>query len=498
MALVMMFMLLSKGLGFMREVAMSATFGMNEVTDAYKTAFNIPCLLLSALISAVAAVFIPIFNEKHEKGVDAERGFVGSLFAAGLALSAIVALITFAALPSLTRLMLPNAPTQTIELTIKLSRIMMPMALFVFLYRLLTAYLQARFHFTTPAAATCVSAICIIIGIYVSNGDIVVVAIWTLIGMAMEFVTQVPTAISRGFNVRGKISLFDDGLRQVAFLMLPLLAMYVFDQLYIVFDRVAASANPGDISALDYGNRITTMVSAALLVTIATVLYPAMTRDAGERSAFAGHFSFGINLNIIIGLPAMVALFILATPITRLVYERGAFGGEQTAITAGVLACYAIGMIGVGVKELCNRAFWAQKSTKTPMVIGIVSVVVNIALEFPLYAMFGVSGVALASAISASLASLTLILLLRKRVQHVGGRDIITCLCKTVAATVIMSIVLLILTRVFGMVSSTGRSLIVHLGVAIAAGVVSYLAAHFLLRTKELRLLISRARTRGR
>ena len=382
MAVVMALMLASKVLGFAREVALSARFGMDEVTDAYKTAFNIPCLLLSALIAALAAVFIPVFNERRKAGGLAEHRFVNALFSVGLLASALIALGTWLMLPWLTRIMLPNASREMVDLTVRLTGIMMPMALFVFLYRMLGAYLQARFTFAPPAVATCFSAICIVTGILLSNGNITVVAVWTLAGMAVEFLTQLPFAIRHGFRWKPSLDFVDPGLTQVVRLMLPLLVMGVFDQLYIVFDRMAVSATAGDISALDYGNRVTTMISAAFLVTIATVLYPSLTRDARDRGSFAGHFSFGVNLNILIGLPATAALLILRVPVTRIVFERGAFDSGHTAVTSGVMACYALGMMGVGLREICNRAFWAQKLTRIPMFVGVGGVALNILYMF--------------------------------------------------------------------------------------------------------------------
>ncbi|MDR1570234.1 MAG: murein biosynthesis integral membrane protein MurJ [Oscillospiraceae bacterium] len=496
MALVMAFMLISKALGFFREVALSAQFGMDEITDAYKTAFNIPCLLLSALIAAIAAVFIPVYNERRQAGEASERRFVGSLFSVGLFVSALIALGTWLMLPWLTRVMLPKATPEMVQLTIRLTGIMMPMALFVFLYRLLGAFLQARFQFTMPAVATCCSAVCVVAGILMSRGNITIVAIWTLIGMGVEFLTQLPAAFRRGFRWKPAFDLGDPGLRQIASLMLPLLIMGAFDQLYIVFDRVAASANAGDISALDYGNRITTMVSAALLVTISTVLYPSLTQTAPNKNAFAEHFSFGVNLNLLIGLPAMSALLTLRVPVTRMVFERGAFDGSHTAITAGVLACYALGMIGIGLKELCNRAFWAQKSTRTPMFVGVGGVILNIALDFPLYAWIGVSGVALASAISAASCSAVLIFLLRARVKRVGGKDILICLIKSAAATLAMTAALSLCVRLTGMTDLRGTKLIAALLGSIGIGLVSYVAFLSVLRTKELSMIFAMVKRR--
>jgi putative peptidoglycan lipid II flippase len=495
--MVMGLMTLSKALGFVREVALSSRFGMTYVTDAYKTAFNIPCLLLSALIAAMATIFVPIYNERRREGAQAASRFTRVTLTAGLIVSALIALGTYIALPWLAGVMLPGAGEDMVSLTISLTRIMIPMALFVFLYRMLGAYLQARFSFTMPAVATCAGAIVIILGIVFSGGNIALVAVATLAGMVVEFLTQLPAARRRGLEPRPLLDLNDPGLRRLAFLTLPLLVGGVFDQLYIVFDRVVTAATAGDISALDYGNRVTTMVSAAFLTTISTVLYPSLTESARDEKRFAGHFSLGVSLNVLIGLPAAAALLMLRVPVTRLVFERGAFDASDAAVTAGTMACYALGMLGLGIKELCGRAFYARQSTRPPIVVGILGVMLNIALDYLLYPLIGVSGVALASAIAASVSALALMVLLRAKTGHVGGGAILLCTGKVLLATGAMCSVILAGSHIFPLGEAYGMGLAVPLLGTAAAGLAAYAATLALLRTRELSYMISIVRRKG-
>ncbi|MDR2506053.1 MAG: murein biosynthesis integral membrane protein MurJ [Oscillospiraceae bacterium] len=490
-AVVMAFMLGSKLLGFLREVALSSKFGMSYVTDAYKVAFDIPCLLLSALIAAIAAVFIPIYNERSKLGEAEKRRFVTAVLVVGLLVSAVVALITQLSLGWLVRAMLPDASDETIELTIKLSTIMMPMALFVFLFRMLGSYLQANFNFMMSAIATCFSAICVIAGIYLSNGNITVVAVWTLVGMAVEFVTLIPRTTRLGVAKFSRFTIADSGIRQLAFLMLPLLVMGVFDQMYIVFDRVVTSSIEGDISALNYAYRISTMVSSAFLLTISTVLYPSITKAADDKREFAEQFSFGVNLNMLIGIPAMAMLLILRQPVVRAVYERGAFLPSNTLTTAGCLACYSVGMVGVGLREILNRAFWAKKSMRIPMMVGVLGVILNIALDFPLYNLFGVSGVALSQSVSIFAAAAALMIILKIKYSDIGSPAMLACLRKTAVATAAMCAALLALQYLLNLDS------IAYLLAAALVGLLVYIALLFVQKTSEVSMLFSFLKARG-
>jgi len=278
--------------------------------------------------------------------------------------------------------------------------------------------------------------------------------------------------------------------------MLPLLIAGIFDQLYIVFNRVVASGISGDISALDYGNRVTTMVSAAFLVTISTVLYPSLVQNSETMDGFVQHFASGINLNLVIGLPATVALVILRVPVTRLVFERGAFVAEYTMITAGTLSCYAIGILGVGLRELCSRGFYALRATRTPMVVGISGVLLNIGLNYVFYAWFGVSGIALSATVSVSLIATVLLGLLRRRVKRIGGRRILLCLLKTGLATGIMAGVLTIAMRVLSMSSLAGVKLGIFLVGVMGVALLLYVVSLWAMKTEELELLLGMVKHR--
>lgn len=139
--------------------------------------------------------------------------------------------------------------------------------------------------------------------------------------------------------------------------MLPVLISSAFDQVYMIVGKAVASSGIGDITILDYGNRVSTMVSAVLLTSIATVLYPTLVKNVDSSEDFRRTLSLGVNLNLLIAIPAMAALTLLRLPVTRLVFERGAFTAKDSLLTCGTLACYSCGILGVGLREIGNRTF---------------------------------------------------------------------------------------------------------------------------------------------
>ena len=500
MLVVMVFTMVAKVTGFLRETVLASRFGVSAITDSYKTAFDIPCIFLSVIVTALSATLIPSYSSQLQKGRDRADRFIRNLFTIGLALSAVILGLTLMMMETLVcKFFLPGASAEVQQLTIRLATIMLPMGFFTFLARMSTAYLQANFHFAIPAVSQVMLNVCIIVFIILSKGEnIELVALGTLLGWVVQFVVQVPSLHKSGLRCRPVFDLKDPGVREVAVLMLPVLVSSAFDQVYIIVDRAVASGAAGNITALDYGNRISTMVSSVLLTSIATVLYPTLVKNVDSRDDFRKTLGFGINLNLLIAIPAIAALTLLRLPVTRLVYERGAFTKDNSLLTSGTLACYSCGILGVGLREIGNRCFYACKKTKIPTIIGIFVVLLNIGLDIAFYPVWGAAGIAAATAVSSTLSGLVLMFTLHRRLGAIDGKRLLTCLWKVLAATACMCGVLLALSSALSLSTATGRVFQLGMLATIAAGVAVYAAVLLLLKTEELRAALAMLRTKLR
>lgn len=493
MLIVMIFTMGAKITGFLRETVMASRFGVSIVTDAYKSAFDIPCIFLSVIVTALSATLIPAYSSKQREGKEQANRFIRNLFTLGLTLSAIILCLTLIMLePLVCRFFLPGASAEVQQLTIRLARIMMPMGFFTFLARMSSSFLQANFVFTTPAISQVMLNVCIIVSIFVSKGEsIEIVALGTLLGWVLQFAVQAPSLHRAGLRAKPVFDLKDPAIREVAVLMLPVLISSAFDQVYMIVDKAVASAGVGGITTLDYGNRISTMVSAVLLTSIATVLYPALVKNVGSEDDFRKTLGFGINLNLLIAIPAIAALVLLRLPVTRLVYQRGAFTAEDAMLTCVTLACYSCGILGVGLRELGNRSFYAHKQTRIPTIIGICAVLLNIALDIILYPVWGAAGIAVGTAISSTLSGLTLILMLHRKLHAIDVKRLFTCLWKVAAATACMCAAIVVSSNIFNLSDATGKVFLLGTGFTCIIGVAVYAALLLVLRTEEFTAAIS-------
>lgn len=494
MLIVMFFTMVGKATGFVREVALASRFGANEATDAIKTAIEAPNFFLSIFVVALAAALIPAYSKKLSEGKAQADRFMSSVVTLGLLASFAVLSLTYAFIGPIVRgLILPHATESTQQLTIDMARVLMPIGIFLFLSRMVTAYLQANFSFAVPALSQIFLNIVTILAIMLSKGSMMVVAVGTLIGWFMQLAVQLPRLSGFGYRYKPSLDVKELLHSDVLVLMLPLLATGAFDQIYIII-RAMASDMAGHITVLDYSMRLTTLVSAALLTTIATVLYPSLVRHVSEKERFCDNLSFGINLNLLIAIPASAALIALSVPVIRLVYERGQFTSADTQLTAQTLAMSAIGILGLGLRELLTRAFFAHKDVNAPTVVGVLTVVSSAALSFLLYPTQGAPGIAAATALSAALSSVVLAIILQKRHQAIDGARVWRCLWKVSVSSAAMCAVLVFLKNALRVLSLTGMPFLLAMLSMILIGVAVYLFLLYALRTEELRLAAGFAR----
>lgn len=494
MLIVMIFTMVSKVTGFLRETVLASHYGVSMYTDAFKTAQDLPCLFLSIIVTALSATLIPAYSTQLKQGREKANRFINNLFTVGLVFSVIVLVLTGAFMRPLTGLLMRDAEDpRTVELAIQLAMVMMPMGIFVFLARVTSAYLQANFSFVVPALSQLFLNFVIIAAILGSKGaNIMYVAAGTVIGWALQFAVQLPSLRRTGLSYRPVFDLKEPGFREVLVLMIPVLVSSAFDQLYMVFDRMVAYRGAvGDPSALDYANRVSTMVSAVLLTTVATVLYPNLVRHADDKKKFSDDLSFGINLNLLIAVPAMLAMVLLSIPITRLVYERGEFTADYTMITAPLLACYCAGIFGVGLRELCNRCFYAFKDTVVPTIVGVGVVLLNIGLNYALHPLLGPAGIAAGTAISSTVSGFVLLFLLQRKQHVLNGGRVLRCLWKTVVSAGAMVAVLLVLYRVLALGTAGGMRLLMGMAVSVVAGILVYVVILKVLKAEELDMALA-------
>ncbi|HHY47193.1 MAG TPA: murein biosynthesis integral membrane protein MurJ [Firmicutes bacterium] len=440
---------LSKCLGFLREMVIASRFGASSHVDAYVVAQGLPGLLFATVGAALGTVVIPMFTARRVSGGD-EAAFrmARTIWNSVVLLALLVVVAGELATPWVIRVVAPGFTGQIFLESVVLARILMPAVLFTGVGLLARGMLNALQHFSTPAFADPAQNI-IVIGSVLTLGawlGIRGLAIGTLIGMGMQLFMLLPALVRRGFRLGVEIDWRLPELRRMWVLAIPVIIGSSVGTINALVDRMLASGLPaGNIAAMNYATRIYTLPLVFFGSAISTVLYPTMTEFAAEKSnaGMAHSIMRGLRFSAFGLLPMTAGLVVLSVPITRVVYERGAFNPQATTLTAGVMAMYALGVVAICWRDIASRAFYAMQDTITPLWTGIAAVVVNIGLNLALVRVLGARGLALATAISCWVGALLLIWSLYRRLpgfSRVAGLGLWLEIGKCGVGTVIMAL----------------------------------------------------------
>ena len=451
---------LSRLLGLAREQVMAALFGAGFATDAFNVAFRIPNLLRDLFAEgAMSSAFVPTFTAVHQREGDREAWAFGRQLM--LALGTVLLLVCVAGwllAPWLVRLFAPGFGSipGKLDLTILLTRVMLPFLPAVALAAAAMGMLNARGSFAVPALAPTMLNLGMIVGgvalipVVERFGQpaILAMGLGVLIGGIGQFVCQLPALYRMGFRLRLERPFGHPGVLRVASLMGPAAVGLAATQVNLLVSTLIASLlAQGSVSWLSYAFRLMQLPIGVFGVALATVSMPALARAAVDRDlpALKTTLSATVRLVVLLTVPAAVLLAVLAAPICRLLYEHGRFGALDTLRTAGALRMYCIGLPAFAAVGVMTRAFYALGDTRTPVQASVVSVTLNLALNLLLVGpLRGLglehAGLALATSVTSIASLLQLTWYMRRRVGRLEGRRMLNTLWRVTAASLIAAL----------------------------------------------------------
>ena len=461
----------SRVLGLVREMVFAYFFGASKsfANDAYVIAFRIPNLLRDLFAEgALSSAFVPVFSDYLISKDEKEAFRLSNLVATGLivVLGIFVVLgIVFAG--PLVAFIAPGYQTDPakFELTVRLTRIMMPFILLVALAAQAMGVLNARDRFGIPALASSFFNIGSIIGglsvaalltdptfshpiraiVDKPTEGIVGMAYGVLIGGLMQYAVQWPSLRRAGFRYRPMLSFRDPGVRRMFGLMGPAVIGGAAVQVNVLINSNFASNIPGTgpVSWLNFAFRLMQFPIGVFGVAIATATLPAISRSAARKDEadFRHTLASSIRLAFLLTIPSAVGLFVLGQPIIALIYERGLFGPADTKHTAAALSFFAIGLTGYAAIKILAPAFYALGDSRTPMIISLASMLTNFVMNWTLVGVMQERGLALSTSTVALGNCGLLYLIMRKRIKGLEGRRTAVAIAKILSASAVMGAV---------------------------------------------------------
>jgi putative peptidoglycan lipid II flippase len=252
--------------------------------------------------------------------------------------------------------------------------------------------------------------------------DVTALSVGMLGGGLAQILIQWPALRREGYRHQWTLNLRDPGLREVLMLMGPGILGVAAAQINLLVNTVLATGTPGAPSALRYAFQLMYLPIGIFGVAIATASIPEIARQASDRDhgSMARTVSWAIRLMMVVSIPAIVGLIVLAHPIIELVFERGEFKADSTWMTAAALAFYAPGILGYSIVKIASPGFYALQEPRTPVLISLFTIAINLALNLWLNSLYGFKGLALGTAIAANINAGLLLFMLSRRL---GGGD---------------------------------------------------------------------------
>ena len=503
------FTLLSRIVGFIRDVILSAILGSGAAADAFFVAFKLPNFFRRLFAEgAFSAAFVPLFSrELQDHGRAEALAFARQAQAALLLVLVPFSIVLMLGMPWVLALLAPglrdDAPI--FAMTVEFGRIAFPYLLFISLASLYGGVLNSIDRFAHVAATPILLNLALIgavLGLtpllpnagYAASIGVAIAGLlqwlWLLIACARDDVGM--KLVRPRWTAR---------VARLVKLATPVAIGGGVQQISTMLDVVWASLLPvGTISALYYADRIAQLPLGVVGIAIGTALLPLLARQlrAGQAESAMANQNRAIEFGLLLSLPAAVALWLLSDPIIRVLFERGRFGPDDTLRTASALAAFVVGLPAFVLVKALTPGFFAREDTRTPLYIAIIAIVVNVALNvFFLYSTnLAQVGIALATSLSGWLNAAMLAVVLRRRDHWIADRRLLSRSWRMLAATAGMGVVLWMALAVLDPVLARAnvKGVAALLGVCALGGAV-YAALGALLgivRLSELRFVMRR------
>ncbi len=389
--------------------------------------------------------------------------------------------------PQITRLVAPGFQENTYVQAVSLARLLLPFMIFPLLAAFSKSILNTHQDFATPVIADVIEHLVVIgvILVLAQGFGTGALAIAAVAGYIVLFGVQGCVLRSRRLLPNASLA-FDADTRRVVALAVPLIGRSFIGRIHHMVDRALASALPvGSVAVLDYAERLRGVPLGIFVAAALTVLFPTLSRmwGKGETCSFADTISSGLQMVEFICVPAAAGMMVLAGPLTRIAFERGAFTAGATRATAAALVAYGPGLVAVAALQVINAGFMSAQKTGIPVLLGAVMSATNIGFDLALVTALGHVGLALASSLAAVFTMLVALCYLKKAVKEVSLFSLADSLGKALVCSTMMAAVVLKLSEASGLASGTGslaKDGVLVLGMA-AAGAAIYWASAFLI-----------------
>src|SRR5712664_297239 len=445
--------LVSRILGFVRDVLIARLFGAGLVTDAFFVAFRIPNLLRRLFAEgALSPAFVPVLSRyKKKNSAEETRSLIDGVATLLFVALAVAAVVGIAIAPLIVYVSAPGfaADPAKFELTVLMLRICFPYIFFISLVALAAGILNTWNRFSVPALTPALLNISFIAAalVFADRFDPPVLALaWAVFaGGVLQLAFQVPFLLRMRLLPRWRLDWSHPGVRRVLKIMAPATFGVSVSQISLLINTIFASYLPtGSVSWLYYADRLMELPAGMLGVALGTILLPSLSKYHADanREEYARLLDWGLRMTVLLAVPSAAALAVIALPMVAALFHYGRFGADDAWMTCRALVAYSIGLIGMILVKILAPGFYARQNVKTPVKIGIVTLIVTQLMNLAFIGPLRHAGLALAIGLGACLNAALLYRILRRTGVYEPQPGWPVFLLKVAAAVGFMAIVL--------------------------------------------------------
>lgn len=431
----------SRVLGFVREQVIAALLGTSAQSDAFVVAATIPFTFSYIIGVSAGNALLPVYTGRLQS---ADRAYLASTVF--YVTSAFVAVLTGLGLvftPAVVDLLAPGFTGEARELALLCTRIMLPSMLFLTMGFVAKAVLNAHREFTVPAWAPVWQNVVFIVLIIPLGGLLGPGLAWcTLAGALVFYLYNLPAMGRIGVPVRPMFNLADPDVRRVLAMAVPVIITTLVARGFVFLDRWFGShLVEGSIAALNFANRVRELPYGMFVAVVSTVLFPALAAavSRNDMAALRERTAMGLRLVGLVTYPCAALLLVLAAPVVRLLFERGAFGPDATTATAAALVFYSVSVAAMSANSVLTYTFLSLRDAMLPLWVGLAGLALNVVLDYLLVHPMGHAGLALGNTAGFVLTAVLFLVVLYRRLPGFGWRRQAADQLKIIFATLVFA-----------------------------------------------------------
>jgi len=498
--------LFSRLFGLFRDRLLAGRFGTGALVDAYQISFLLPDFIYSIfIVGALSASFIPVFLALYGKNKKQAWDLTSRLFNLLAVATIIILAFCFLFTPQLVNI-LGRIAVKTgaqynaanLNLIARLTRLMLLSPLILAISSLVTSVLQSLKHFLAPAISPLLYNLGIIFGILflAPTWGIYGVAWGVIFGTILHLLIQLPGLHRANFRYAFKWKITSE-VWKIIKLSLPRTFGLAASQANLWINKIIAfTLGFGAVSVYYFANNLQFVPIGLFGVSLAVATFPdlAKSTNAKNKGEFIRTFSRSFRQIVYLTVPASVLFLLLRAQIVRIILGTGAFDWQATILTARTLGFFAISIFAQSLVMLLARAFYALQDTKTPVIISVATLVVNIILALILAPSLGVAGLALAYSTANFINLLILVFILRLRLENLDDLNIIKSSLKIILASFLMGVAIYAILHIIAPLVNMHKfwGIFAQASGAGIIGIIVYIFCTWALKSDEIKLIVGK------